>query len=65
MVDNVFKEQEKLGIIERIENVDEYRDKDPECCFLPHMAVFKMDQTTTKCRVVSLSNLCEKNKKCH
>ena len=61
MVDNVFKEQEKIGIIERIENVDEYRDKHPECCFLPHMAVFKMDRTTTKCRVVFLSNLCEKN----
>ena len=61
MVNEVFKEQEKLGIIERIENLVEFMRDHPECCFLPHMGIFKMDRDTTKCRVVFLSNLCERN----
>ena len=60
MYDSVFKEQEKLGIISQVDNLSEFM-KDHKCSFLPHMGVFKLDRETTKCRVVFLSNLCEKN----
>ena len=59
--DAVFKEQEKLGIIERIEDVEGYMTKNPDCSFLPHTGVFKMDRETTKVRILYLSNLCEKS----
>ena len=61
MYDKVFKEQENLGIVERIENVEDYIKDNPDCSFLPHMGVFKMSRSTTKCRIVYLSNLCEKS----
>ncbi|XP_066981068.1 uncharacterized protein [Macrobrachium rosenbergii] len=54
-----FKEQEDLGIIERIPNLERYMDEHPECSFLAHMGVFRLDRETTKCRVVFLSNVCE------
>ncbi len=62
MVDKVFKEQEELGIIERIDNLNHFREEHPQHSFLPHMPVFKPEKDTTKCRVVYLSNLCEKDK---
>lgn len=63
LYNEVFLEQERLGIVERIENVDRYMKDHPDCSFLPHMGVFKMKRETTKVRVVYLSNLCEKNKR--
>ena len=60
MVDSVFREQEELGIIERIEDITAFMQEHPECSFLPHMAIFKPDRDTTKVRAVFLSNLCEK-----
>ena len=62
MYNEVFKEQEQMGIIERIENIDSFCDENPSASFLPHMGIFKMSRETTKCRVVFLSNLCEKSK---
>ncbi|XP_068203563.1 uncharacterized protein [Palaemon carinicauda] len=62
MVNDVFKEQQNLGIIEKIEDINSFINEHPEASFLPHMPVFKMARDTTKCRVVFLSNLCEKNK---
>ena len=59
MYNAVFKEQENLGIIEKIVDVDEFIQSNPDCCFLPHMGVFRMNRDTTKCRVVFLSNLSE------
>jgi len=59
LYDDVFKEQEELGIIERIENLEEFLREHPEHSFLPHMGVFKMSRESTKCRIVSLSNLSE------
>ena len=47
LMDRVFKEQEESGIIERIENLDEYLEQHPEHSFLPHMGVFKLDRETT------------------
>ena len=61
MMDNVFKDQEKSGIIVKIDNIEQYMGEHPECSFMPHMGVFKMNRESTKCRVVYLSNLCENN----
>ena len=60
MYDKVFKEQEEMGIIERIEDVYGYMKSHPNCSFLPHMGIFKLNRETTKVRIVYLSNLCEK-----
>ena len=62
MTDDVFKEQEQLGIIERIDNIDRFREEHQSASFLPHMSVIKMNRESTKCRVVFLSNLAEKDK---
>ena len=59
MYDQVFKEQIKNGIIEEIENLDQYIKTHADISFLPHMGVYKLERETSKCRVVFLSNLCE------
>ena len=59
MIDKVFREQEELGIIEKIDNLSHYLEENPHCSFLPHMPVFRMDRSTSKCRVVYLSSLKE------
>lgn len=61
MVDKVFRDQEKIGVIEKVENFEKFLVENPNHSFLPHMGVFKLDRDTTKCRVVYLSNLCEKD----
>ena len=61
MVDAVFKEQEEMGIIEKIPNLNNFLEEHPEASFLAHMPIFKLQRQTTKCRVVYLSNLSEKN----
>ena len=61
LMDASFREQERLGIIERIEDLDGFLRDHPEHSFLPHMGVFKLDRATTKCRVVYLSNLFQPN----
>lgn len=48
-----------MGIIERIDNVQQFMGDHEACSFLPHMAIFKPEKQTTKVRVVYLSNLCE------
>ena len=60
MYDSVFREQEELGFIERINNLDDFLMDHPEASFLCHFGVFKLDRESTKCRVVFMSNLCEK-----
>ena len=62
LIDQTLKEQERSGIIERIDNLEDFLTEHPEHSFLPHMPVFKPDRQTTKCRIVFLSNLCEKDK---
>ena len=59
MMDAVFKEQTNNGIIEKVENLNDFIAEHPEHSFLPRMGIFKMDRSTSKCRVVYLSNLCE------
>ena len=60
LIDETFKTQESLGIIERIDNVEGFIKSHPECSFLPFMGIFKPNNETTKTRVVFLSNLSEK-----
>ena len=62
MIDDVFQGQVQKGIIGKIENLNEFLDKNPESSFMPHMPVFRMDKDTTKCRNVFLSNLAEISK---
>ena len=62
MIDLVIKDQLDQGIIEEISDLDEFRINNKDCSFLPHKPVFKLDNDTTKCRVVYMSNLCEKSK---
>ena len=52
LVDAVFKEQESMGIIERVNNLEQYLEENPNSSFLPHMPVFRLNRETTKCRVV-------------
>lgn len=60
LMDEVFREQERLGIIERITDKS-FFEQHPNHSFLAHMGVFKLDRETSKCRVVFLSNLSQKN----
>ncbi|XP_068243236.1 uncharacterized protein [Palaemon carinicauda] len=62
LVDQTFKEQIKLGIIEPIYDLEVYKAEHPYFSFLPHMPIFKLDRESTKCRVVFLSNLKESSK---
>jgi len=62
LIDEVFRKQTDSGMIERIENIDEFVDNNPNSSFLSHMAIFKPDRESTKVRVVFLSNLSEKTK---
>ena len=60
MIDDVFKEQEKLNIIEEVPDLQKLSN-DPNSSFLAHMPVFRLDNESTKCRNVFLSNLSGKN----
>ncbi|XP_068243248.1 uncharacterized protein [Palaemon carinicauda] len=61
MMDEVFREQENLGIIKRVDNLPEFLKENPNFSFLPHMPIFRMDKESTKCRIVYLLNLSEKD----
>ncbi|XP_068247851.1 uncharacterized protein [Palaemon carinicauda] len=61
MMDQYFKEQQELGIIERIENLEQFLLENPCHSFMGHLGVFKLERETTKCRVVFLSNLSERD----
>ena len=61
LMNNVLKEQEAEGIIERITNLDQYLQENPTCSFLPYMGDFRLGRETTKRRIVFLSNLCERD----
>ena len=60
LMEDTFREQERLGIIEKIHDVDKFMEEHPSCSFLPFMGVYKLKRETTKCRVVFLSNICER-----
>ena len=58
LMDESFREQIKLGILEPIPDLQNFMQENPGYSFLPHMGVFRLKRETTKCRVVYLSNLC-------
>lgn len=60
LMDSVVSELEDLGVIEKISDIDQFRAENPCSSFLSHMPIFKPHKETTKCRMVFLSNLCEK-----
>mgnify|MGYP000226994671 CR=1 FL=1 len=60
MVDEVFREQIELGVIQKIENLDEFMRLNVNHSFLAHMPVIRMSHESTKVRCVYLSNICEK-----
>ena len=57
--DSAIQEQIDSGILERVEDLSKLK-KSKLHSFLPHSAVFKPGSVSTKCRIVLLSNLCEK-----
>jgi hypothetical protein len=59
--DKVIIEQKEKGIIQSV-NIDSLKNND-KISFLAHNAVFRENVESTKCRIVYLSNLCEKNNK--
>lgn len=65
--DEVIQDQIKEGIVEPIPDLDKFLEENPDAAFLPHSAVIRESSATTKCRVVFLSNLCERagGKKSH
>ena len=61
LMDTVIKEQVANGIIERVDDLGNFLEAHPEHSFLPDMAAFKPDREMTKCCIVFLSNLSEKD----
>ena len=62
-MDDVFKEQLKAGIIERIDDFESFKHKFPNYSFLSHFPVVKNDRETSKVRIVFMANLSEKQNK--
>ena len=58
--DNEIKNQIENGIMVRVGNFKELIN-DINVSFLPHNGVFRPSNETTKCRIVNLSNLCDKS----
>ena len=50
-IDEVFKTQEMSGIIEKIDNLNQFIIENPQCSFLPFMGIFRPHKETTKVRV--------------
>ena len=59
--DMAIKQQLSQGIIEEINPSS--IENDPNISFLAHNAVFKGEDASTKCRIVFLSNICDKRDK--
>ena len=60
MIDNNIKDLENSGIIEKVDNLEQFMQENPTVSFLPHQCIFKMDKETSKVRMVFMSNLAEK-----
>ena len=65
MINDVSCEQLNSGIVEKIDDVDQFVSNEPICSFMAHMPIFKLDKETSKCRNVFLSNLSENNNNCN
>ena len=62
MYDQVIRDQEEAGVIERFGDIQSFIKEHPTCSFLAHMGVFRMSNESIKCRVVYLSNLADKRR---
>ncbi len=60
--DEVFKKQLASKMIERVSDLDQYKQIYPRYSFLSHFPLVKEDRQTTKIRVIYMANLAEKNK---
>ena len=60
LYDDVIKDQERNGVIRRVDDISTYMREHATCSFLPHMGVYRMGHESTKCRVVYLSNLADR-----
>jgi hypothetical protein len=58
---DTVKELESIGAVERITNLEQYLEENPNYSFLAHMPVIRAHKESTKCRMVFLSNLADKN----
>ena len=58
----VIQDQLKNDIIERISNPQQFLKQNSDISFLAHNAVYRAGESSTKCRIVFLSNLFEKSK---
>ena len=59
-INDVFLEQEREGIIERIDDLPGYLKTHPNCAFLAHMPIIREDAKSTKVRLVFLPTQREK-----
>ena len=57
MIDQVFKDQVKMGIIERVSLPESIPELHPSYSYLAHMPIFRPEKVSSPCRVVFLSNL--------
>ena len=57
MIDNVFSEQIEMGIIQRVDNINEIMQSTKPFSYLAHMPIFRPEKPSSPCRVVFLSNL--------
>lgn len=57
MIDQVFKDQRQLGIIERVQSPETIPEAFPGYSYLAHMPIFRPEKVSSPCRVVFLSNL--------
>ena len=63
LINNSLAELLDIGAIEKIDNLPKYIEEFPQHSFLAHMPIIKLGRESTKCRVVFLSNLCDKRVK--
>ena len=62
MMDATIKDQLAKGVVGKIDDLDSLRAH-KNYSFLAHMPIIKLDRSTTKCRIVYLSNLSDKKGK--
>ena len=63
LYDNEIQKQLQAGVVEKIPDFEKFRQENLYHSFLAHMGVFRPDKSSTKCRVVFLSNLAAKGDK--
>ena len=63
MLDDYFQDQIEQGVAEKIHDLKSFMEQNPQCSFLGHMPIFKFEKSTSKVRVVFLSNVSENSLK--